>query len=240
MNDGIYIGCAGWSIPKAQKPYFPACGSHLERYASVFNAVEINSSFYRSHRRATYERWAGSVPDEFRFSAKVPKAITHGARLEGGEDMLRTFLDEVGGLGGKLGCLLIQLPPSLAYRATVARAFFALLRDLTDTTVVLEARHADWFDANAGEILRDFQIVRVHADPPAVAGAEDNDLKRDPVYYRLHGKPKIYYSKYPSEEIQALAARIAARREAWCIFDNTALGHALENARELLAELANG
>ena len=71
------IGCAGWSIPKAHAGAFPAVGTALERYAQVFDCVEINSSFYRSHRPSTYERWAASVPDHFRFSVKMPKQITH-------------------------------------------------------------------------------------------------------------------------------------------------------------------
>jgi uncharacterized protein YecE (DUF72 family) len=73
----VRIGTAAWSIPKKHAAPFPTAGSHLERYAAVFNAAEINSSFYRPHRAATYERWAASVPDDFRFAVKVPKAITH-------------------------------------------------------------------------------------------------------------------------------------------------------------------
>ena len=65
-----------WSIPKAYGVPFPPSGSHLERYGAVFNAVEINSSFYRPHRTATYERWAASVPEDFRFAVKVPKSAT--------------------------------------------------------------------------------------------------------------------------------------------------------------------
>ncbi|MDQ3815662.1 MAG: DUF72 domain-containing protein, partial [Armatimonadota bacterium] len=77
----IYIGCAGWSIPSPHAPEFPAAGSHLERYAARFPAVEINSSFYRPHRPQTYERWAAAVPTHFQFAVKVPKIITHERRL---------------------------------------------------------------------------------------------------------------------------------------------------------------
>src|SRR5919106_6889056 len=95
------IGTAGWSIPKEHAAPFPATGSHLERYASVFNAVEINSSFYRPHRPATYERWAASVPEGFRFAVKIPKAITHERRLNEAGDHLDRFLSEAQGLGSK-------------------------------------------------------------------------------------------------------------------------------------------
>jgi uncharacterized protein YecE (DUF72 family) len=111
----IRIGTAAWSIPKEHAAPFPVAGSHLERYGAVFNAVEINTSFYRSHRTVTYERWAASVPDGFRFTVKVPKAITHERRLEDVSDLLDRFLSEVGGLGPKLGPLLVQMPPSLSF-----------------------------------------------------------------------------------------------------------------------------
>src|ERR1700735_1146646 len=109
------IGCAGWNVPKQHMAVFSAAGSHLHRYARQFNAVEINSSFYRPHRRSTYERWAASVPKDFRFSAKLPRAITHHARLADPEAALDVFAAEVLGLGEKLGPLLAQLPPSLAF-----------------------------------------------------------------------------------------------------------------------------
>ncbi len=101
----IRIGTAGWSIPQEQAGAFPTEGSHLERYAAVFNAVEINSSFYRPHRPTTYEKWAASVPDSFQFAVKVPKAITHERRLKETGDLLERFLSEVSSLGPKLGPL---------------------------------------------------------------------------------------------------------------------------------------
>jgi uncharacterized protein YecE (DUF72 family) len=113
----VRIGTAGWSIPKQHAAPFPSEGTHLERYGAIFNAVEINSSFYRPHRTATYERWAASVPEDFRFAVKVPKSVTHERRLKGTGDLLDQFVSEVGGLGPKLGPLLIQLPPSLAFQS---------------------------------------------------------------------------------------------------------------------------
>ena len=91
----VFVGCAGWSIPRQHAGYFPAEGSHLERYARFLPAVEINSSFYRPHKPATYARWAASVPDGFRFAVKVPKAITHERRLTDCADLLDRFLGEV-------------------------------------------------------------------------------------------------------------------------------------------------
>src|SRR4051812_9584355 len=95
----MLTGCAGWTIPRDAAAAFPADGSHLARYAAVFNAVEINSSFYRAHRAATYARWADSVPGDFRFSVKLPRAITHDAGLRGVHALLDQFAAEAGQLG---------------------------------------------------------------------------------------------------------------------------------------------
>jgi hypothetical protein len=91
----------------------PAGGSQLERYARALNAVEINSSFYRPHQRKTYDRWAESTPEAFRFSVKMPRTITHNDRLANCDAMLDRLIAEVTGLGDKLGVLLVQLPPKL-------------------------------------------------------------------------------------------------------------------------------
>src|ERR1700749_132945 len=117
------VGTAGWSIPKTVGDAFPSPGSHLTRYAARFSAVEINSSFYRPHRPATYARWAASVQASFRFSVKLPRTITHERRLLECDDLLARFADEVANLGEKRGPVLIQLPPSLAFEASIAGRF---------------------------------------------------------------------------------------------------------------------
>jgi len=205
---------------------FPADGSHLERYGAVLNAIEINSSFYRPHRTVTYERWAASVPEEFRFAVKIPKAITHERRLKDTDDLLDHFLSEVAGLGPKLGPLLVQLPPSLAFQASVAERFFADLRSRGARSTVCEPRHASWFTPAVEGLLDKLRIARVAADPAPVAGAGEPGGWQGLRYYRLHGSPLIYYSAYEPETLSGMAARLAgdavAAVETRCIFDNTA------------------
>jgi uncharacterized protein YecE (DUF72 family) len=235
----IRIGCAGWALRNENAAAFPPPGSHLQRYAGRFDAVEINSSFYRPHRRATYERWAGSVADHFRFAVKVPKAITHEARLAACEGLLDRFLAEAGGLGDKLGPLLVQLPPSLAFNGAVERDFFAALRARFAGGVVCEPRHATWFGDDAARVMKKFRISRVAADPTPIAKAKTPGNFGDLTYFRLHGAPRMYYSAYDLKRLEAIAAQLkgAARagREAWCIFDNTAAGAALDNALAMRA-----
>jgi len=240
--NGIRVGCAGWSLPKEHAGRFPAEGSHLARFAASFPAVEINSSFYRPHRPATYARWAESVPAGFRFSVKAPKAITHERRLVDVDEELERFLSEAAALGEKLGPLLVQLPPSLAFSAGVADKFCANLRDRFDGDIALEPRHASWFEVAADRLMTRYRVARVAADPAVVLAASEPGGWDGLIYYRLHGSPKVYYTAYQDEYLEALAERLAkAARSAaaWCIFDNTAEGAATMNALDVLRRVAS-
>lgn len=230
---GILVGCAGWSLSSAVAPQFPGEGSHLERYARVLPAVEINSSFYRPHRAATYARWRDSVPASFRFSVKLPREITHVRRLHEVSRDTDEFLDAASNLGDRFGCLLVQMPPSLAFDAGSAAALFAQLRERLGAAIACEPRHQSWFGPEAAELLSRFDIARVLADPQ-VAVAPSPALYQDVVYVRLHGSPVIYHSDYPPAYLQENAARLIEHhkqgRQVWCIFDNTASGAAVPNA----------
>ncbi len=217
---------------------FPGDGLHLTRYALRFTAAEINSSFYRPHRAATYARWAESVPPGFRFSVKVPKEITHARRLDEVEALLDGFLPDVQALGETLGCLLVQLPPSLAFDAAIAERFFTLLRSRHPGAVAFEPRHASWLEPDAESMLTALRIARVAADPDKPPGAALPGGWSGLHYYRLHGSPRMYYSSYSPEWLKPIAERLIHAREegmaAWCIFDNTASGASAANALELV------
>jgi uncharacterized protein YecE (DUF72 family) len=196
--------------------------------------VEINSSFYRPHRRATYERWAESVPDDFAFAVKLPKAITHDARLVDVAAPLDRFLEGTDGLGTKRGPILIQLPPSLAFDASIAGDFFSLLRDSTANDLVCEPRHDSWFTAEAKALLVRHRVARVAADPAPVAGAGEADGWPKLRYTRLHGSPEMYRSAYDAKTIARHAQRATdAGVDSWIIFDNTMVGAATVNALEM-------
>lgn len=229
------IGTAGWSLPKPHAHNFPRDGSHLQRYATMFPSTEINSSFHRPHMRKTWERWAASTPEHFRFAVKLPKSITHTSRLENSGALLQIFLEQLKGLGKKLGPLLIQLPPSLNFDEGVAHEFFTTLRELHPMSAVVEPRHASWFAPEVDRFLREFEVARVAADPPkASIRAASPGGWLGLRYFRLHGSPRTYYSDY-SEDFLEQFSRIAEspRTETWVIFDNTALGHATGNALRL-------
>ena len=234
----IRIGTAGWSLPAAVRERFSPEGSLLKRYASVFDAVEVNSSFYRPHRPRTYARWAAETPAGFRFAVKAPRAITHEARLAGCGDRLARLRAEAGQLADKLGPLLVQLPPSLAFDAGAAEAFFDGLRALWPEPVACEPRHGSWFTPQANGLLVDFRVARVAADPAPHPLAGEPGGWRGLDYWRLHGSPHMYRSPYGPTRLRALLDRLTAD-EAWVIFDNTASGAASVDALDLQA-LASG
>lgn len=206
----LRIGTAGWSIPSILAGSFPPDGTGLERYAARFGCAEINSTFHRSHRRSTYERWVASVPVDFRFSAKLPKTITHGAGLANAGDLTAAYLDEVAPLGKHLAVHLVQLPPKLAFDQAVACTFFAALRARTDRSIACEPRHPSWFGADADRVLSDFRIARVAADPARVEAAAIAGGWPGLVYHRLHGSPVMYRSSYDDGRLERYAERIRA------------------------------
>jgi len=247
----MYIGTAAWSIPRAVAESFPGDGQHLERYARQFDCAEIETSFHRSHQRETYARWAAMTPPHFRFAVKLPRTITHDARLRGTRKPLRGFLDEASGLGDRLGVLLAQLPPSLAWDARVARAFFGLLRERWDGPVACEPRHASWFEPAVDRALARLRVTRVAADPARREAAArpggwlgpDGDGAGALLYYRWHGSPRVYWSSYDAPWLAGQAAALSAWPAGavpWVIFDNTAAGAATANALSLRSLAAGG
>lgn len=214
-----------------------ATGTHLERYARVFPIVEIDTSFHRHHRAATYARWAESVNEDFRFAVKLPRTLTHeGGLVKDPNAILERFTEEIGGLRRKLAVALVQLPPSLAFAPRAARAFFKSLNAALPRPVRLacEPRHPSWSAQRADELLKELGISRVAADP--ARWQADAEPGADPylAYFRLHGSPRVYFSAYAEERLEQLRQQLlqAARvsRSVWCIFDNTAHGHATGNA----------
>lgn len=244
VQAAVRIGTAGWGLPRDSASAFPGEGQHLHRYARVLGVAEINSSFHRPHQPAVYARWAAATPPGFRFSAKLPRAITHEGRLRRARAPLQQFLSEVAGLGDRLAVLLVQLPPSFAYEARPVRSFFGLLAGLYGGAVVCEPRHASWFTPAADAALAAMQVSRAAADPArwpeaALPGGwmgPQGDGAGAVLYHRWHGSPRLYWSHYEADWLRRQAdalARWPAGSDRWCIFDNTAGGGAIANALAL-------
>lgn len=229
------IGTAGWTIPRDSKDAFPAEGSHLGRYSQALSGVEINSSFHRPHQAKTYRRWNEETPDAFRFSVKLAKDFTHVQRLATKGAELAAWLAPVHELDAKLGAILVQLPPSLAFDRKLADRFFKNLRKHCDRLIALEPRHCSWSSEDALQILLAHDITKVEADPEKCAAPPDRSRPR---YIRLHGSPVIYKSEYEMATIEFWSDELRkSKGEDWVIFDNTTFGFATKNALALQALL---
>lgn len=231
------MGTAAWANPPGERERRGSV-SHLVHYSKCFNAVEINSSFYRPHRRPTYERWRDMTPPGFRFSVKMPRSVTHECALRRCRSELGQFVHEISGLDQKLAVILVQLPATLTFEARVAASFFERLVACSAARVACEPRHPSWFTVRAGNLLQRCGISRVAADPSAHFGGNLPGGSPKLVYYRLHGSPRRYYSAYSWEWLSDLATQIrepgSNADEVWCILDNTARHEAWPNARQLL------
>src|SRR3954468_22101540 len=242
----LYSGTAGWTNPPTERIHRAPENSHLQHYAARFNAVEINSSFYRSHARKTYERWSADTPASFRFAVKAPRSITHDGGLKHCRRELHQFLQETAGLGKKLAVILVQTPASLEFDRAVATRFFksvtegsmAVTRPGSPAArVAIEPRHPSWFEPRAQATLSDLNVSRVVADPAKCEGAGEPPQAASLIYYRLHGSPRMYYSAYTDEYLSNLSKQIQTLRkrskEVWCMFDNTARHASWGNALDL-------
>lgn len=191
----LLVGTCGWSYPDWVGPFYPPGtppGTMLERYARVFDTVEVNSTFYAVPPRERVEGWARATPEGFSFSVKAPRDLTHEARLElegTGGDALEAFVDALEPLGTKLDRVLVQLPPSLGAREGLKRLEGLLELEPFHVPVALEARERTWDDARVFDVLESHGATWVWSEndrwtsPPACT--------TDEVYLRLIGDREL-------------------------------------------------
>jgi uncharacterized protein YecE (DUF72 family) len=169
---------------------------------------------------------------------KLSRYFTQEKRLADSGALLKQTLLGIGHLGEKWGALLVQLPPSLDFDLRVSEKFLSELRKQYTGKVVWEPRHQSWASPAATDLLHAYSINKVLADPELCRlSAEQRALLESTRYYRLHGTPEIYKSRYEIERIHNLAEKMehpsTLAEHTWCIFDNTTFGFATENAYEL-------
>lgn len=237
----VYCGTSGLVIPITKK-LFPEefmDKSRLAYYASIFNSIEINSSFYKLPKITTVARWAQEVPENFRFTFKISKTITHNKGLVYDPADVDEFMSTIAHIGSKKGCLLIQFPPGL--RADYFHKFEELLcrireRDESNAwNIAVEFRHTSWFIAEVYEELKYYNASMVIQDIPATAtpaGIRTSDI----VYYRFHGPEGRYRGSYSDHYLDAIAKQVSKmkenRKEIYIYFNNT-MGDAFRNVNTL-------
>lgn len=227
------IGCSGFYYKEWKEKFYgglPA-SKWFSFYASHFNTLELNVTFYRFPELAFLQKWHNTSPPHFIFSAKVPKIITHQKKFEGTGELLTQFYDVmINGLGEKLGPVLFQLPPSLSYSTQKLDAI--LTQADSSFTNVIEFRHVSWWRKEVLLALSRHNISFCGVSYPGLI--DDVMINTSIPYYRFHGVPKLYYSSYPSAFLDKVYTGIQADAEvkrAFLYFNNTASGAALDNAR---------
>lgn len=235
----IRVGLAGWTNPPAKRFERAPAQTHLSYYAAHFSCVEINSSFYRPHRGATYARWRDETPGPFRFSVKMPRSVTHESHLKRCATEVGRFYEDIAALQAKLAAVLVQLPPSCEFNGRTVRTFFKSTPSVRGTKLVCEPRHPSWFTSAAERVLREAGVSRVAAEAVRAPGADIPGGVRRFAYFRWHGAPCPYYSKYSVAQLAdfATAVKGANATETWCVFDNTARHAAWDDALQFMAAL---
>jgi uncharacterized protein YecE (DUF72 family) len=191
----LYVGCSGWSYDGWLGHFYP---SNLDRkdflkyYSQVFDFVEIDSSFYNAPNVFMTKRWASLTPDNFRFTAKFPRSITHEKRLAADADSekeLRYFFDVMRPLRTKLLALLLQLPPSLTAKEGVKK--LEILTNMLDQDFryAIEFRHQSWFERSVYRLLSDNNISLAWSQLDDIQTPAE--LTSDFVYLRFIGDRSI-------------------------------------------------
>jgi uncharacterized protein YecE (DUF72 family) len=236
----IRIGCSGWSYESWRDGvFYPprlAPGDRLRFYATRFDTVELNASFYRLPTRMAAEHWAEQTPDDFRFAVKVSRYLTHTVRLADTAEHLGLLLDRIDPLiqAGKVGPLLWQLPPTFQRNDT--RLAQALAEVPTEFRHAFEFRHPSWFADDVFALLRAHDVAVVIADRPDLGPLRTDELTADFVYARFHHGSRGRRGNYAPSELDAWAERIrgwARRHDVWAYFNNDWEGFAPRNAEAL-------
>ena len=181
----IHIGTMGWSYDFWKGNFYPEGAQELLiEYAKNFDTVEINNTFYRIPSRDTVRNWKEEVPDDFIFSAKFPRKITHIKMLQECGEELDVFIDHISLLGDKLGPLLMQFPP--AFKPEKTEILKDFLADLPENyRFAVEVRNKKWLDEKFYELLRDNGVALVLIDHPWMP--EMNAITADFTYIRWEG-----------------------------------------------------
>lgn len=232
----LFIGTSGYSYNHWVDDFYPldvASNKRLEYYAEYFNTVEINNSFYHLPQKKTFDKWAKAVPEEFVFSVKANRYITHMKNLMVDEEPINRLLNRAEPLGDKLGPILFQLPPQWNINTKRLENFIDLLPE--NQRFVMEFRNKTWYADEVFNLLKNNQVgfcIHDHQDAPS-----PEKITTDFVYLRFHGPNGDYQSKYSKEELENWKLKIKNCRQqdldVFVYFNNDFQAFAIDNARQL-------
>ncbi|HMH23845.1 MAG TPA: DUF72 domain-containing protein [Puia sp.] len=264
INKGVFrAGTSGLVLAEPNKSAFPKefrKQTRLSYYSSLFNSIEINSSFYKMPMPATFAKWASEVGNAFQFTVKLGRDITHARGFEFRMEDIDKFMKAADNIGQKKGCLLIQLPPSITdshadalegmlHRVSMpdgdgsvqAPLFAPATADTAETDagvhwkIAVEFRHPSWYRPGIYELLDNYQASVVLQDMPSSATRTLNK-KAHFIYLRYHGQEGDYKGSYPISFLQQQAKDIAhwlgQGKDVYAYFNNT-IGDAVANLNTL-------
>jgi uncharacterized protein YecE (DUF72 family) len=242
----ILLGTSGWSYREWVGPFYAENDkSLLKAYTRVFNTVEIDSTFYRYPSRGTVMGWTRYSPEGFVFTAKLPKLITHEKKLDmaqGIQKDLETFIEllEPLWLSGKLGCLLIQLPPKYDYKPKQLEEFLRILPNHVKFAV--EFRDLSWMREETWALLQKYGVAYAIVDEPLLPS--DVHFTANLAYFRWHGKGlrPWYDYRYGRKELERWVPEVKKAADnvktVLGYFNNHYHGYAVENCLQVLEMLS--
>lgn len=234
MSAQCKIGTSGWSYKHWREVFYPSnvpVSGWLDFYARHFDTVEVNATFYRLPGPGTFDNWYEKTPKGFIWSLKASRYITHIKRLKDSSEPLNRLYESAGRLKDKLGPILLQLPPNMAFEQDV---FIGFCRHLDPSFKhALEIRHQSWIDPLVFKILNDRNIAFCLSDTAGKYPYHE-EITADFIYIRLHGSRKLYESEYSDDELQAWGRKIREwNLQAYVYFDNDFQCFAVKNAERL-------
>ena len=232
---GFHIGCSGWFYWRWRGDFYPEglpTSGWFSHYASHFETVEINASFYSWPTEATVKTWIRQADEKaFIYTVKVCELITHIKRFEDCKTLVKDFGLIADMLGPRMGCFLFQLPPSVHYSAAGLKKILSQLDH--DRRNVVEFRHASWWNEDVFDAFRETGTIFCSCSGPRLP----DQLVRtaDDIYIRFHGVKQWYRHDYSPEELSVWVERIreSGARRVWVYFNNDYEGYATKNAQSM-------
>ena len=236
------IGCSGFHYPEWKKVFYPEGlpqSKWFAYYCEHFKTLELNVTFYRFPQLSTLQGWHKKSPADFIFSVKAPRIITHYQQFTDTGQVVKDFYTVIKeGLMEKTGCILFQLPGSVAYSPELLQKIIAALD--TTFTNVLEVRHVSWWQQSVYDALQEHGIIFCSQSHPRLP--DEVIANTSTVYYRFHGVPELYKSEYAEKKLLDITGQIQANNKiqnAFLYFNNTMGMAGINNARQAI-EMVNG
>lgn len=238
----FYSGTSGLVLPVPNKSFFPIefqSKSRLVYYASLFNSLEVNSSFYKVPMASTVKKWVDETPNNFQFTYKLWQGITHNKGLIFALSDVKHFMHVIENAGIKAGCLLMQLPPSATFFniGQLEKLLVAVQQSnaLHQWKVAVEFRHKSWYQQKTYDLLQANGATLVLHDMPA-SGISSIEMETDVVYIRFHGIKGDYKGGYTNDFLEEYANYIKDWQQegktVYAYFNNT-IGDAVKNLMTL-------